>query len=156
MCLVTDRAGDLIESTTLLSLNEPNKLGDVSWFEPTKYGGIWWDMHIGTKTWDKASGRHGATTAYAKEHIDFLSENGIGALLVEGWNTGWEGWFGDARPEPDGPFDFVTPYDDYDIAEVIRYRQAEGRGSDPASRDFRHARDLRALDGFGFRLHAGP
>ena len=93
-----ERAGDLIESKMILNLNEPAKF-DVPWFKPTKYMGIWWDMHIGTKTWDYASGRHGATTEYAKKYIDFCAENGIGALLVEGWNTGWEHWFGDFNRE---------------------------------------------------------
>ncbi len=117
------KAADLIESNLILNLNEPAKI-DVSWFKPTKYMGIWWDMHIGTKTWDHASGRHGATTEYAKKYIDFCSENDIGALLVEGWNTGWEHWFGDFDRE--GVFDFVTPYPDYDLKEVVRYGKENG------------------------------
>ena len=118
-----DRPGNLIESRMILNLNEPAKF-DVPWFKPTKYMGIWWDMHIGTKTWDYASGRHGATTEYAKKYIDFCAENGIGALLVEGWNTGWEHWFGDFDRE--GVFDFVTPYPDYDLQEVVSYGKSKG------------------------------
>ena len=118
-----DRPGNLIESRMILNLNEPAKF-DVPWFKPTKYMGIWWDMHIGTKTWDYASGRHGATTEYAKKYIDFCAENGIGALLVEGWNTGWEHWFGDFDRE--GVFEFVTPYPDYDLQEVVSYGKSKG------------------------------
>jgi alpha-glucosidase len=117
------RAGDLVESRMILNLNPPAKF-DIPWFRPTKYMGIWWDMHIGTKSWDYASGRHGATTEYAKKYIDFCAENGIGALLVEGWNTGWEHWFGDFDRE--GVFDFVTPYPDYDLEEVVRYGKSKG------------------------------
>lgn len=120
---LADRAGDLIESKMILNLNPPAKI-DVSWFKPTKYMGIWWDMHIGTKSWDYASGRHGATTEYAKRYIDFCAKNGIGALLVEGWNTGWEHWFGDFNRE--GVFDFVTPYPDYDLKEVVAYGKSKG------------------------------
>ena len=120
---LAEKAGDLIESKLIVNLNEPAKI-DVSWFKPTKYMGIWWDMHIGTKSWDMASGRHGATTEYAKKYIDFCAENGIGALLVEGWNTGWEHWFGDFDRE--GVFDFVTPYPDYDLKEVVAYGKSKG------------------------------
>jgi hypothetical protein len=104
---IAERAGDLIESNIIVNLNEPNKLGDVSWIEPTKYVGIWWEMHLGKSTWDYAAtqdmssyigakphGRHGATTENTKRYIDFAAANGIGAVLVEGWNTGWESWIG--------------------------------------------------------------
>jgi len=121
---IAEKAGDLIESDLIVNLNEPNKIGDVSYFTPTKYVGIWWDMHLGTKTWDKASGKHGATTEYAKELIDFASENNIGGILVEGWNTGWEHWIG--FEDREGVFDFVTPYEDYDLAEVVRYGKEKG------------------------------
>ncbi|MCD6337427.1 MAG: glycoside hydrolase family 97 protein [Candidatus Marinimicrobia bacterium] len=120
---LADRAGDLIESKMILNLNEPAKF-DVPWFKPTKYMGIWWDMHIGTRSWDYASGKHGATTENAKKYIDFCAENGIGALLVEGWNTGWEHWFGDFDRE--GVFDFVTPYPDYDLEDVVAYGKSKG------------------------------
>ncbi len=125
MIQVAERAGDLIESSLILNLNEPNKIGDVSYFKPTKYAGIWWDMHLGRRGWDMEGGNHGATTAYAKEMMDFAAANNIGAILVEGWNTGWASWFGDGRPEQ-GPFDFVTPYPDYDLAEVVRYGREKG------------------------------
>ncbi len=119
--LVGDEAGDLINSRTILNLNEPNKIDDVSWIKPTKYMGIWWEMHLGKSTWDMSSGRHGANTENAKRYIDFASQNGIGALLIEGWNTGWDHYLGSERRE--FIFDFVTPYPDYDLKEVVRYAE---------------------------------
>lgn len=121
---VAERAGDLIESRLIVNLNEPNRLGDVSWFKPTKYMGIWWGMHLGKTSWDLASGKHGATTAEAKRYIDFAAANNIGGLLVEGWNTGWERWAG--FEDREGVFDFVTSYPDYDLAEVVRYGREKG------------------------------
>ena len=121
---IADRAGDLIESKLIVNLNEPNKLGDVSWFKPTKYMGIWWEMHLDKSSWDLESGRHGATTINAKAFIDFASKNNIGAVLVEGWNTGWEKWIG--FEDREGVFDFVTPYPDYDLEEVVRYGKEKG------------------------------
>jgi glucan 1,4-alpha-glucosidase len=134
---IAERAGDLIESKLILNLNEPNKLGDVSWIKPTKYMGIWWEMHLGKSTWDyagtqdmstyiggKPHGRHGATTENAKKYIDFAAANGIGALLIEGWYTGWENWIG--TDEREGIFDFVTPYPDYDLDEVVRHAKEKG------------------------------
>jgi glucan 1,4-alpha-glucosidase len=124
LILIGDKAADLVNSRTILNLNEPNKLKDVSWIKPTKYIGIWWEMHLGKSTWDIKSGKHGATTANAKKYIDFASKNGIGALLIEGWNTGWENWFG--IPDREGIFDFVTPYPDYDLKEVVQYAKEKG------------------------------
>ncbi|WP_111709444.1 glycoside hydrolase family 97 protein [Lutibacter citreus] len=135
---ITDEAKDLITSKLILNLNEPNKLGDVSWFKPTKYTGIWWEMHLGKSTWDygmeeldgkwidtgKAHGKHGATTENTKRFIDFSAKNNIGAVLVEGWNTGWEHWVG--FEDREGVFDFVTPYPDYDLQEVVRYGREKG------------------------------
>lgn len=122
---IADRAGDLIESNLTLNLNEPNQLGDISsYFKPMKYMGIWWHMHLGKNSWDYASGKHGATTEEAKRMIDYASANGIEGLLVEGWNTGWEHWIG--FEDREGVFDFVTPYPDYDIEEVIRYGKEKG------------------------------
>ncbi len=135
---IGETAGDLIESRLIVNMNEPNKLGDVSWFKPMKYVGIWWEMHIGKSTWDYAgsqdmstftedmtpTGRHGATTENAKRYIDFASKNGIHGLLVEGWNTGWEHWIG--FEDREGVFDFVTPYPDYDLEEVVRYGREKG------------------------------
>ncbi len=120
---IAEKAGDLIESKLIVNLNEPNRLGDVSWFTPMKYVGIWWEMHLGKSTWKKEGGKHGATTENAKRYIDFAAANNIGGLLVEGWNTGWEDWLGEDR---EGVFDFVTNYDDYDIKEVVRYGREKG------------------------------
>jgi hypothetical protein len=134
--LIADDPGDLVQSRTILNLNEPNMLNDVSWIKPTKYMGIWWEMHLGKSTWDmksrqtpeslpdSTSGRHGATTENAKHYIDFASKNEIGALLIEGWNTGWEHWIG--FDDREGVFDFVTPYPDYDLKEVVRYAKEKG------------------------------
>ena len=121
---ISENAGGLIESRLIVNLNEPNQLGDVSWFKPTKYVGIWWEMHLDKSTWDMASGRHGATTENAKRFIDFAADNNIGGLLVEGWNTGWEHWRDPGSRE--GVFDFVTPYPDYDLQEVVRYAKEKG------------------------------
>lgn len=121
---ISEHAAGLIESRLIVNLNEPNKLGDVSWFKPTKYTGIWWEMHLGKNSWDKASGRHGATTENAKKLIDFSAKNNIHGMLVEGWNTGWEHWIG--FEDREGVFDFVTPYDDYDLEEVVEYGRKKG------------------------------
>jgi hypothetical protein len=119
LILIGDQASDLVSSRTILNLNEPNVIEDVSLIKPTKYMGIWWEMHIGKSTWDMKSGRHGATTKNAKRYIDFASKNGIGAVLIEGWNTGWDHYLG--KDQRDFIFDFVTPYPDYDLKEVVRY-----------------------------------
>jgi len=124
MIQVADCAGDLIESKLILNLNEPNKIDDTSWLKPIKYVGIWWEMHLDLSTWNMASGRHGATTDNALRYIDFAADNGIDAVLVEGWNTGWENWIGTANRE--GIYDFVTPYPDYDIEAVVSYGRARG------------------------------
>lgn len=121
---ISETAGGLIESRLIVNLNEPNKLGDVSWFKPTKYTGIWWEMHLGKNSWDMASGKHGATTENAKKLIDFSAANGIHGMLVEGWNTGWEHWIG--FEDREGVFDFITPYPDYDLKEVVRYGKEKG------------------------------
>ncbi|MBT8386385.1 MAG: glycoside hydrolase family 97 protein [Ignavibacteria bacterium] len=124
LILIGDEASDLVSSRTILNLNEQNVLDDVSWIKPIKYMGIWWEMHLGKSTWDMKSGRHGATTENAKRHIDFASNNGIGALLIEGWNTGWDHYLGSEKRE--FIFDFVTPYPDYDLKEVVRYAKEKG------------------------------
>lgn len=135
---ITDNAPDLIESKLIVNLNEPNKLGDVSWFKPMKYTGVWWEMHLGKSSWDygmtkdmntwtdpgKSNGTHGATTENVKRFIDFSAKNNIGGVLVEGWNTGWEHWIG--FEDREGVFDFVTPYPDYNIDEVVRYGKEKG------------------------------
>ncbi|MBR9921197.1 MAG: glycoside hydrolase family 97 protein [Bacteroidetes bacterium] len=121
---ISENAGGLIESKLIVNLNDPNKLGDIPWFKPMKYVGIWWEMHLGKSSWDLASGKHGATTENAKAFIDFAAENNIGGVLVEGWNTGWERWIG--FEDREGVFDFVTPYEDYDLEEVVRYGKEKG------------------------------
>lgn len=135
---IEEEAKDLIASKLILNLNEPNKLGNVSWFKPMKYTGIWWEMHLGKSSWDygmeaidgewkdtgKAHGKHGATTENTKRFIDFSAKNNIGGVLVEGWNTGWEHWIG--FEDREGVFDFVTPYPDYDLQEVVRYGKEKG------------------------------
>ncbi|GJQ62871.1 MAG: alpha-glucosidase [Melioribacteraceae bacterium] len=121
---IAEKPGELIESKLIVNLNEPDKIGDVSWFKPMKYMGIWWEMHLGKSSWDMASGKHGATTKNAKAFIDFASQNNIKGLLVEGWNTGWERWIG--FEDREGVFDFVTPYPDYDLEEVVSYGREKG------------------------------
>ncbi|MEX0721880.1 MAG: glycoside hydrolase family 97 protein [Balneolaceae bacterium] len=116
---ISENATGLLDSDLIVNLNEPNKIGDVSWFEPQKYIGIWWEMHLDKSSWDLASGRHGATTENAKAYIDFAAENNIGGVLIEGWNTGWERWIG--FEDREGVFDFVTPYPDYDLEGVVEY-----------------------------------
>jgi hypothetical protein len=121
---IADKATKLIESRLIENLNERNKIGDVSWFKPKKYVGIWWEMHINKSTWDLKSGKHGATTENTKRYIDFAAKNGFKGVLVEGWNTGWEHWIG--FDDREGVFDFVTPYPDYNLKEVVRYGKEKG------------------------------
>jgi alpha-glucosidase len=116
---IAERAGGLVESSLILNLNEPNVIADTSWIRPMKYVGIWWEMHIKKTTWF-AGPRHGATTENAKRHIDFAARHGIGGVLIEGWNTGWEHW------GAKGAYDFVTPYPDFDLEEVARYAREKG------------------------------
>ena len=107
----------------ILNLNEPNKLGDVSWVKPMKYVGIWWDMHLDRMTWNSGP-KHGATTGYAKRMIDFAARNGFGGVLIEGWNKGWDSdWFGQGDA-----FSFTEAYPNFDLAEVARYAKAKGVG----------------------------
>ncbi|WP_228853417.1 glycoside hydrolase family 97 protein [Aegicerativicinus sediminis] len=134
---IAKKPGDLIESKLILNLNDPNAIGDVSYFRPMKYVGIWWEMHLGKSTWDMegsqdmntftegkaGTSRHGATTENAKRYIDFASQNGIKGLLVEGWNTGWDKWINNDR---EGVFDFITPYPDYDFDAVMDYAKSKG------------------------------
>ena len=118
---IGERAIDLVNSDIILNLNEPNKLGDVSWVKPGKYVGIWWGMHINETTWGSGE-KHGATTKNTKYYMDFAAEYGFDGVLVEGWNTGWDGdWFynGDV-------FSFTQPYDDFDIAALTQYGKEKG------------------------------
>jgi len=121
---ITDNASDLIASNLIVNLNDPAEVEEIPWFKPMKYVGIWWEMHMDKSSWDVAAGKHGATTQNAKRHIDFAAANNIGGVLVEGWNTGWERWIG--FPDREGVFDFVTPYPDYDLKEVVAYGKEKG------------------------------
>ncbi|HEY2162978.1 MAG TPA: glycoside hydrolase family 97 protein [Gemmatimonadaceae bacterium] len=118
---LADRAADLAPSLLGLNLNPPNALASTDWIHPMKFVGIWWGMHIGTMTW--ASGpTHGATTANARRYIDFAAANGIGGVLVEGWNTGWDGdWYANREA-----FSFTEPYPDYDLRAVAAYAKQKG------------------------------
>lgn len=131
--MVSGDARDIVSSKMILNLNEPSKIEDTSWIKPMKYVGIWWEMHVGKSTWDFAgsqnaqnsltqellpSGKHGATTENTKRYIDFASKNGFDGVLVEGWNVGWEDWFGNWKEEV---FDFTTPYPDFDLAAISAY-----------------------------------
>ena len=115
---ISENASKLIESNLIVNLNEPNTLSDISWFKPMKYTGIWWEMHLGKSSWDMTSGNHGATTENTKRFIDFSAKNNIGGVLVEGWNKGWG--------SNEGGFDFVTPYPDYDLNEIVAYGKEKG------------------------------
>ena len=138
--IVSDRAGDILESKLVWNLNEPTKYKDVSWIKPIKYVGVWWEMITGKSTWSytdmenvkldlidytkvKPNGTHGANTAHVKEYIDFAAKHGFDAVLVEGWNIGWEDWFGKSK---DYVFDFLTPYPDFDLPELHRYAESKG------------------------------
>lgn len=139
--LVSDDARDMLSSHLILNLNEPCKIKDTSWIHPTKYVGVWWEMIVGKNSWNytdefpsvqlgitdyskaKPNGKHGATTANVKKYIDFAAENSIDQVLVEGWNIGWEDWFGHSK---DYVFDFVTPYPDFDIDYLNKYAHEKG------------------------------
>ena len=136
--MVSNDARDIVASKMILNLNEPNKIEDVSWIKPMKYVGIWWEMHVGKSTWDFAgsqnaqnaaskelvpSGKHGATTENTKRYIDFAAKHGFDGVLVEGWNVGWEDWFGNWKEDV---FDFLTPYPDFDLKEVSEYAKTKG------------------------------
>src|SRR5437867_1032299 len=118
---LADRATDLAPSVLGLNLNPPSVLQNTSWIKPMKYVGIWWGMHIGTMTWSSGL-KHGATTANAKRYIDFAAANGLGGVLVEGWNVGWDGdWIQNRNA-----FSFTQAYADYDLPEVARYAHEKG------------------------------
>jgi len=139
--IVSDDAREVLASNITLNLNEPCKIEDVSWIKPVKYVGVWWEMITGKSTWAytddlpsvqlgitdyskvKPNGKHGANTAHVKEYIDFAALHGFDAVLVEGWNIGWEDWFGNSK---DYVFDFVTPYPDFDVKEIQRYAASKG------------------------------
>ncbi|KAA8486255.1 alpha-glucosidase [Arcticibacter tournemirensis] len=111
MMIIAQSPSDLLLSRMLLNLNEPSRLGDISWIKPGRYIGIWWGMHMKKHTWE-AGPLHGATTENTKKYIDFAAKYGFSGVLVEGWNKGWEDW---------KSFEFTQPYPDFDIAEITSY-----------------------------------
>ena len=139
--MVTDDAREILASRLILNLNDPCAIEDTSWIRPVKYVGVWWEMITGKSDWAytrdvpsvqlgvtdyaavKPSGRHAANNANVKRYIDFAAENGFDQVLVEGWNVGWEDWFGHTK---DYVFDFVTPYPDFDIAALNDYAHQKG------------------------------
>lgn len=139
--MVCEKATDVLASRLILNLNEPCVIEDVSWIHPVKYMGVWWEMISGKSTWaytddypsvklgqtnfEQATpnGRHAANNTNVKRYIDFASENGFDALLIEGWNIGWEDWYG---KEKDYVFDFLTPYPDFDLPALNKYAHEKG------------------------------
>ena len=138
--IVSDKATDILASRLILNLNEPTKYKDVSFIKPVKYIGVWWEYFVaGRSTWAYGkennvklgddfskltpNGKHGATTQRVKEYIDFAAKHGFDAVLVEGWNIGWEDWIGNWKEEV---FDFVTPYPDFNVAELKQYAANKG------------------------------
>ena len=137
---IGEKATDILASNLILNLNDPCALDDVSWIHPTKYMGVWWEMITGASSWNytdaensdlstfdyskaKPNGRHAANNENVRRYIDFAARHGFDQLLVEGWNIGWEDWFG---KEKDYVFDFVTPYPDFDIAALNKYAHDKG------------------------------
>ena len=139
--MVSDDARTILASKMILNLNDPCKIEDTSWIKPMKYVGVWWEMITDKSSWaytdelpsvqlgvtdfakTKPNGRHGATTENVKKYIDFAAQHGFDGVLVEGWNEGWEDWFGHSK---DYVFDFVSPYPDFDVIGVRDYAKAKG------------------------------
>lgn len=139
--IVSDDAKDILASRMTYNLNEPCKIEDTSWIKPMKYVGVWWEMITGKSSWaytddlkavklgitdytkTKPNGKHGANTPHVKELIDFASDHGFDGVLVEGWNIGWEDWFGNSK---DYVFDFMTPYPDFDLIGIKNYAKEKG------------------------------
>ena len=139
--MVCEKATDVLASRLILNLNDPCALEDVSWIHPVKYMGVWWEMITGKSHWSytsdfpsvqlgvtdyskaKPHGRHGANNENVRRYIDFAADNGFDALLIEGWNEGWEDWFGCQK---DYVFDFVTPYPDFDLPGLNAYAHQKG------------------------------
>ena len=139
--LVSDDARDMLSCKLTLNLNEPCKIEDTSWIHPVKYCGVWWEMICDNKSWSytdelpsvvlgetdytkvKPNGRHGATNERVRQYIDFAAKNGLDEVLVEGWNEGWEDWFGHSKFHV---FDFQTPYPDFDIKALNDYANSKG------------------------------
>lgn len=133
--VVSDRAVNILASKLILNLNEPSAIGNTDWIKPQKFVGVWWEMHVGFGTWNyadsgnlklkgtdwknlKPNGKHSANTKRVKRYIDFAAEHGFPGVLVEGWDIGWEDWWGKWKEEV---FDFVTPYPDFDVQELKNY-----------------------------------
>ena len=139
--MVSDDARDILTSKMTLNLNDPCKIEDTSWIKPVKYIGVWWEMITGKSSWSytdelpaiqlgvtdystvKPNQTHAANNTKVKRYIDFASEHGFDGVLVEGWNEGWEDWFGKSK---DYVFDFVTPYPDFDVEEIHKYAKSKG------------------------------
>ena len=139
--MIVDDARKVLASRLILNLNEPCKIEDTSWIKPVKYMGVWWELITGRNTWNytdqlpsvklgetdyaklQPNGRHGASNENVKRYIDFAAANGFDQLLIEGWNEGWEDWFGNSK---DYVFDFVTPYPDFDIKMLNDYAHSKG------------------------------
>ena len=139
--MIVDDARKILASRLILNLNEPCKIKDTSWIKPVKYMGVWWELITSKNTWNytdqlpsvklgetdysklKPNGRHGASNENVKRYIDFAAANGFDQLLIEGWNEGWEDWFGNSK---DYVFDFVTPYPDFDIKMLNDYAHSKG------------------------------
>lgn len=138
--IVSDKAEDVLDSKMLFNLNEPTAYTDTSYIKPTKYMGVWWEMIIGKSNWAYSTaknvhlgktdfskltpnGNHAANNDKVKEYIDFASTHGFDALLIEGWNEGWEDWFGNSK---EYVFDFITPYPDFDIKMLNEYAHSKG------------------------------
>lgn len=139
--MVSDDAREILASKMTLNLNDPSKIDDTSWIKPVKYVGVWWEMITGKSSWSytndfptvqlgvsdfskaKPNGTHGANNANVKKYIDFAAQNGFDAVLVEGWNEGWEDWFGHSK---DYVFDFLTPYPDFDVKGLHEYAKSKG------------------------------
>lgn len=139
--IVSDDAREILASKMTLNLNDPCKIEDTSWIKPIKYVGVWWEMISGKSSWSytdefpsvqlgvtdfskaKPNSTHGANNANVKKYIDFAAANGFGGVLVEGWNEGWEDWFGHSK---DYVFDFVTPYPDFDVKGLHEYAKSKG------------------------------
>lgn len=135
--IVSDKATEILNSKMILNLNEPTQLANTTWIKPMKFVGVWWEMQTGKGTWNYSdfadslspagapvpNGKHGANTVNIKRYIDFAAANGIGGVLVEGWNTGWEDWFGNWK---ENVFDFITPYPDFNLPELVRYAASKG------------------------------
>lgn len=139
--MICDNACDVLASNLILNLNDPCAYDDTSWIKPVKYIGVWWEMIAGPQEWSytyefpsvkigkhdfssvKSHGKHSANTENVKKYIDFAAEHGFDQVLVEGWNIGWEDWFGHSK---DYVFDFQTPYPDFDLEGLNAYAQSKG------------------------------